>query len=251
MKGFVIGLGWVTAAGIGQGRRGDRFAFGSGDLPVPVRRELFAAPYPRFGRLDDFSRLGLAGIALALADAGFDRWTDKRPVGLCAATTCGCLATDFSYFDTVVAEGGALASPNLFAYTLANTFVGEAAIRFGLTGPALVVNAAADDPFCGLRIGLEALLDGDCPLVVAGICDLVPPPPLALPGQGAGALFLVLAGAEAVTLPPYGELSWATPAAVEMGGTPVRDWEALAAACSAQLPPSGRRPAPPADRKTD
>ncbi len=47
------------------------------------------------------------------------------------------------YFEQVIANGGNLASPNLFALTLPNIFLGEAAIRFGLTGPGFAVNCSA------------------------------------------------------------------------------------------------------------
>ena len=63
-----------------------------------------------------------------------DHWQQKRRVAILAETYSGCLETDCDYFTTVIPEQGALASPQLFAYTLSNTFLGEAALRFGLTG---------------------------------------------------------------------------------------------------------------------
>lgn len=163
MNAFVIGIGWVTVAGIGQGRQNKHFAMPPGELPAFTRKDIFDEPYPRFGRLDGFSRLGLAGIALALADAGLDQWERKRNIGVMAGTVCGCLGTDRAYFDSVLPERGALASPKQFAYTLPNTFLGEAAIRFGLTGSSLVLNDTDRGGFSPLCMAMESLFWGILP----------------------------------------------------------------------------------------
>ncbi len=139
MKVFVTGIGWVGAAGMGTGRGAAPFALPPGKLPLISRQEVFPDPYSRFGRLDAFSRLALAGVALALRDAGLEKWTEPRTVSIAASTTYGCTCTDLDYLATLD-EAPGLASPQLFAYTLPNTFLGEAAIRFGLTGPTLIVS---------------------------------------------------------------------------------------------------------------
>ncbi|MBN1141349.1 MAG: beta-ketoacyl synthase [Deltaproteobacteria bacterium] len=234
MRIYITGIGWVTPSGIGRGRARDRFSWGSGELPALSRRELFSEPYPRFGRLDDFSRLGLSGIALALSDAGLDAWQEKRPIGIVAETRLGCLATDIAYFDTVVSDGGALASPNLFAYTLSNTFLGEAAIRFGLTGPAFVANCDGGNDLGCLRLGIDSLRYGDCPVVVTGRCDLAPPSAIPIRDASTGAIFLVLAaGGEGVPPESYGELRWDSSGFATVDGAAAGTWEELAAACIA------------------
>jgi 3-oxoacyl-[acyl-carrier-protein] synthase II len=225
MKAFVIGIGWVTAAGIGRGRRGDFFAMPSGELPAFSRKDLFTDPWPRFGRLDGFSRLGLAGIALALADAGLDRWEQKRNIGVLAGTASGCLETDMAYFDTVLPENGALASPNLFAYTLPNTFLGEAAIRFGLTGSSLVLNDSDPAGFSPLRMALESLDWKESPLMLAGICDLSPQ------GSAPGTVFLVLSGNRVESMPVYAEISLDVSGGIFVNGNAVDDWTALVESC--------------------
>jgi 3-oxoacyl-[acyl-carrier-protein] synthase II len=225
MKAFVIGIGWVTAAGVGRGRRGDPFAMPPGEPAAFTRKDIFAEPYPRFGRLDGFSRLGLAGIALALADAGLDRWEEKRNIGVLAGTASGCLETDLAYFDTLLPEGGALASPNLFAYTLPNTFLGEAAIRFGLTGSGLVLNDADPARFSPLRMALESLAWEESPLMLAGICDL------AAPGSAPGSVFLVLSGNRVESMPVYAEISLDVSGGIFVNGNAVNDWTALVESC--------------------
>lgn len=236
MKAFVTGIGWVTAAGVGQGRHGDRFAMTEGLLPEISRKDIFPDPYPRFGRLDDFSRLGLAGIALALADSGLDQWSEKRNIGIFAGSTCGCLGTDLAYFDTVLPEGGTLASPNLFAYTLSNTFLGEAAIRFGLSGPAFVVNPGDGTGLGCLSVGLESLAFGECPVSLTGFCDLEPPAMHKEVPPSCGTVFLVLSRQLAEGASAYGELSQDSQGVLRIGETLVTDWFQLMTACLESIP---------------
>ena len=184
MTAQLIGLGWVTAGGLGGGRQQSPFALNPGKLPRLTRKAVFAAPDQRFGRLDDFSKLGLAGIVFALRDAGLETWSGKRPVGLVAATEYGCLQTDAAYFATVLPEHGRLTSPNLFAYTLSSCFLGEAAIRFGLTGPSFVLHDAAPAGLAAFQVALQLLAWGEAATVVAGVCNLPGPFP-ALDAAGA------------------------------------------------------------------
>ncbi len=92
-KAFITGVGWVTAAGMGSGRSGAPFSMERGRIARIARKALFREPDQRFGRLDDFSRLGLAGITLALRDAGLEEWSEKRPTGIICSTVNGCSST--------------------------------------------------------------------------------------------------------------------------------------------------------------
>ena len=140
MKTEIAGIGWVNTTGAGYGRQ-TVFSAGYGEgLPKLSGKDVFHKQLPRYGRMDRYSRLGITAIALALKDAGLDEWVEKREIGIIASTVHGCLNADGDYFDTVIPEGGRLASPNLFAYTLPNTFLGEAAIHFGLTGASFIIN---------------------------------------------------------------------------------------------------------------
>lgn len=243
LTGRISGIGWVTAAGCGQGRQPQAFAMPPGDLPSLSRADVFDQPDRRFGRMDSFSRLGLAGIAFALRDAGLEPWEQKRPVGLIAASAYGCLATDCDYFDTVIPQGGALASPQLFAYTLSNTFLGEAAIRFGLTGSGLVVSSAVASDLLPLGLALESLAWGDADCLVAGICDLAVPAGLPeVPGVVPGAVFLVLERATRQTVLPYGELCREASGQYLFQGRPIDGLQELVVQCRAELKIRPRQP---------
>lgn len=191
MKIHVTGLGWVGAAGAGVGRGPVAFALPPGALPRIASRELLRTPDARFGRMDAFSQLALAGVVLALRDAGIEEWKEPRAVGIAASTRYGCLQTDIDYLATLRPDP-ALASPQLFAFTLPNIFLGEAAIRFGLTGPSVIVSDEEGSGAAALDTASDYVASGG-PAALAGICDLERPAPLpSLPAGTPGALFVVL-----------------------------------------------------------
>jgi 3-oxoacyl-[acyl-carrier-protein] synthase II len=227
MRFTVKGIGWVTPFGLGSGRPGETVQLGSGRPGAPSARRAAArpafgveglkssqfleAPHPRFGRFDSYAKAGFGAIALALRSARLDRWTQKRAIGLVVGTRLGCLEADRAYFQTVAFQGGTLASPNLFAYTLPSTMLGEASIQFGLTGASFVVDDS-DGHLAGIHAALDLLRWGLCEMVVGGWCDVntgvadesegAPNAELCVGDpdeQPCGAVFLVLAkGSEAV-----------------------------------------------------
>lgn len=225
MSVTIRGIGWVTAAGMGCGREADGFSMPQGELPKLKRKDVFTDAYLRFGRIDAFSKLGLAAITFALRDAGLEEWDVKRPIGVVAATRYGCLATDSDYFDSVIPDHGALASPNLFAYTLPNCFLGEAAIRFGLTGPSVVVNEETPDGLGGIRMALDLIRWGECETVVAGVSDLERPAVVDFGEQAPGSVFLVLSRDADVA--GYGVLSRGDGGALLVDGASVSSVEVL------------------------
>jgi 3-oxoacyl-[acyl-carrier-protein] synthase II len=226
MRARVLGLGWVTPGGWGGGAGDAEFRLGGGELPPLARKDFFAEPYPRFGRLDAFSRLGLAAVALALGDAGLEQWREKRPIGLVATSRFGCLATDLDFFRPLAPGGDGLVSPNLFAYTVPNTVLGEAAIRFGLSGPGYVLSAGAEAPFASLETALDILAAGEAEAMVAGCCELPPADATAAPG----AVFLVLGVvADGAGAGAGHRLEFAPE--LQVNGTAVSGWAELVAAC--------------------
>lgn len=222
LSAHLTGIGWVTTQGFGWGGQGGAFALSPGEPPTLSRAEVFPQPDRRFGRMDPFSRLGLAAVTFALRDAGLEVWREKRPIGLIAATAYGCLATDRDYFATVIPDGGALASPQLFAYTLSNTFLGEAALRFGLTGEALVVSEPSPGGLAPLGLALENLAWNGACAMVAGLCDLAPSEGIpTVPGLPPGAVFIVLERDRRAEAPDYGELRRDEKGGYRLNGAPV------------------------------
>jgi 3-oxoacyl-[acyl-carrier-protein] synthase II len=227
---LVTGIGWAGALGVGGGRPSGPFPLADGPLPALSRKDVFDEPNPRFGRMSDYSKLGVAAVAFALRDAGLDRFDAKRPIGVVADSALGCLSTDIEYHDTLLPAGGGLASPALFAYTLANCFLGEAAILFGLTGPGVVLTGdPGGDRLDAMRTAVEMLATGECGVVVAGCCDhpTVPAPP-GIPGVPPGALFLVLESREARSGLRHGRLALAADGSLRLDGAAVADFGGLA-----------------------
>ena len=191
MRVDLHGIGWVTPFGLGSGRPGEVLRLGPGRLPALKSRQFLDAPHPRFGRFDPYAKAGFGAIALALRGAGLDAWKDKRAIGLVVGTRCGCLEADVAYLETAIPEGGVLASPNLFAYTLPGTMLGEASIQFGLTGPSFVVDDS-EDHLAGIRAALDVMRWSLCEAIVAGWCEVDSQILAAGPQEPCGAVFLVL-----------------------------------------------------------
>ena len=191
----ITGFGWVTAAGCGRGRTGGTPLWEAGEPqpPTSVLQGLHGGS--RFGRLDLFSQIGVAAVALALEDAGRLHRTspannNDQTLGLICATTSSCNRTDYDFFKTVQADPR-LASPGLFVYTLATSFLGEAALRFAINGTSLALIEPQPSGAQALRLGLEQLTFGDEDVVITGVCNLFEKTNTGAPFFS-GALFLVL-----------------------------------------------------------
>jgi 3-oxoacyl-[acyl-carrier-protein] synthase II len=204
----VTGVGWVDKESMGWGRRHEKNPFREGAvLPKVTSRMIFGKGLPHFGRLDTYSKIGIAAIAFALKDAQQYEWREKRPMGVFASTTNGCLETDINYLETMFLHGGRLASPSLFAYVLPNIFLGEAAIRFGFTGPCYCVNEDELTGLNGLHMALNNLLLDESPAVIAGLCDAGRPEALkGLEDVTPGAIFFVLEQSPADKSLSYGDI---------------------------------------------
>jgi 3-oxoacyl-[acyl-carrier-protein] synthase II len=202
IKAQITGIGWVNVAGSSRGRcdRAPDWYEGTPVVPTSILKSLKGGS--RFGRLDLFSQIGVAAIGLALQDAGHlqEQPTKKsgnhpqtncnpKTTGLICATTSSCSLTDHKFFNTVKEEPQ-LASPGLFVYTLATSFLGEAALRFSLTGLTMAVIEPRPGAATAISTAIEELNTGDDDLMVTGLCNLFKEESKA--PQISGALFLVL-----------------------------------------------------------
>jgi 3-oxoacyl-[acyl-carrier-protein] synthase II len=170
VEAFLTGVGWVTAAGIGRGKKGS-FSWGEGDLPSISRKDIFADPRPHFGRMDRFSKIGLAAIAMALRDADIDSGMEGT-IGVVASTVRGCVDTDSLYFSAVRDRGAQCASPHLFVFVTGSTFLGEASIEFGLRGPTLLLSEQEPGRCAVLASAVEMISGNQSSVMAAGICDI-------------------------------------------------------------------------------
>jgi len=188
--------------------------------------------------MDIYSKLGLAAITFALKDAGLDKWKKKRPIGIIASTVYGCLGTDIDYYDTVIPQEGLLASPNLFAYTLPTCFLGDAAIRFGLTGTSFVINERHLSGLPGLRMALDCIASGENDTVLVGVCDLGCPALLQSEDKARpSAIFLAIEKLSGRRSSLYGELDLDEKGAVLFNETEIRDLVGLVYECLPESDP--------------
>jgi len=236
MHAEITGIGWVTASGMGKGREEGDFTMPSVRLSDFNPRDVFQKPYPNLRRMDDYSRLGVTAIALALTDAGLDEWTEKRNVGVVASTVFGCLGADVDYYNTVIPNRGAQASPAIFSYTSANSFLGEAAIRFGLTGTNYTLSEKRPTGLGTLNAALRHLCSGDDDKILGGVCDAGCPEIFKQSDEfRPGAVFFMLETIGANPMPSFGRLSSDTPGSLFFNGKPVRDITMLVEQCLAEV----------------
>ena len=232
MKLSITGVGWTTAAGIGRGRQTRQFSMPEGPLPVLTRKAVFDTPYQHFGRLDQFSKLGLASISMALKDAGKNTGIELRDMAIIVSTTYGCSQTDLDYFDTVMTDGGKSASPALFSYTLPNSFLGEASCRFGLTGASFVVNEFPPMGLSGLKAAMDGISFNEFENALVGFCE--PGCPSGFEnnsGTAPGALFFLIDRIEKSVHPPFGTVELNSRNDVLFNGKQIRDLLNLAREC--------------------
>jgi 3-oxoacyl-[acyl-carrier-protein] synthase II len=232
MKAAITGIGWVTSTSMGYGRNCDRFEMLPGKLPEITRKDVFEKPCPHFGRLDRYTRLGLSAIAFALKDADLYRWTQRRHIAIIASTRHGCLETDIDYFNSIITEGGRLARPHLFAYTLPNSFLGEAAIFFGLTGTGFVVSEPSASGLWCLRMALLGIAGRQFKKLVCGMSDLNPP--FLIPETDkatCGALFFIIEKNPTHKDLAYGELAFDRNGILKFDGEEIQSLPGLAEKC--------------------
>ncbi len=246
MIAFITGMGWITPAGMGCGRELVKTADipklqsamcdPNAALPSLTGKAVFGKAYRQFGRMDAYSKLGLAAIAFALRDAGMDQWTEKREIGMIGATRYGCLHTDADYFDTLIPEGGLQASPNLFAYTLPNCFLGEAAICFGLTGSDFMISETAPSGLTSLCMALESIACGESEKMLCGVCDLERPTLISEEDQAwRGAVFFLLERDADRDVSSYGELDLTRSGQILFNGGKADDLMAVVLGCLAGM----------------
>lgn len=186
--------------------------------------------------MDTYSRIGVAAIALALKDAGLDEATDLRDFAVIASTVHGSLYADADYYDTVIPDRGRLASPNLFVYALPNTYLGEAAIYFGLTGPGFVLCESPCSGLHGLCMAIDAVAGEEYEAVLTGICDAGAPPSLGVSDPAPpGALFFVLQWESSARNHSYGDLTQNDRGVIFFRGKRLKDLNDLAAMCTTEI----------------
>ncbi len=180
----IHGIGTVCAFGCGtqilhaaleRGRRPPlREAHPASTLPPALLADV--APLERFApkralrRLDHFSRLALLGAHLALEDAGLSP-ADIAGAGLILATGYGAAATTFSFLDSCIDDGDALASPTHFSHSVHNAAAANTAINLGLRGPCCTVSLFGLSFASALATARAWMIEGRVTSILLGAVD--------------------------------------------------------------------------------
>ncbi len=101
------------------------------DFPV-ISKELYKeylAPYIKFFKMDDLSKLGVICAEILLKDFDVEN-INKNEVALLMGNSNSTIATDLKYQETIKDQP----SPAIFVYTLPNILMGEICIKYGFKG---------------------------------------------------------------------------------------------------------------------
>lgn len=143
--------------------------FGPAILADTSRLEAFV-PKRSLRRIDHISQMALLGTYLALEDAGMPPLTEKR-TGLIVCSGYGASRTTFSFLDSVINDGDALASPTFFSNSVHNSVAGHISILLKLEGPCLTVSQFEMSVPSALMSACQWLNEGRVDQVIFGAVD--------------------------------------------------------------------------------
>lgn len=121
-------------------------------------------------RVDHYSKLGLLGAHLALADAGL-LGSDLSRLGVVVASGYGATATTFAFLDSIIADGDVCASPTHFANSVHNSAAANISIMLGIKGPSLTVSQFDMSVASALVSARHWLAEGRVDAVLFGAID--------------------------------------------------------------------------------
>lgn len=170
---WITGGGFITGSGFGKLSEGKKIIINGDNLIFPATKDIFSRPLTRYGRFDDYTRLGCATIALTLQDANFSHSQTKQPIGIISSSQFECFETDISYYQTTLEQDGLLSSPNLFSYTLPGIMLGECALYFGLTGPTFSVCEQQGIGMAALKLACLLMATNNTNKIIAGWVDSI------------------------------------------------------------------------------
>jgi 3-oxoacyl-[acyl-carrier-protein] synthase II len=132
------------------------------------------------GRLDRLCRLFLSAAHLAVDTAQLViEQADAERVGISFGTGLGCLLSNAEYYQKVVEQGPAAASPRVFTYTVSSAAAGELSINLGIKGANVTSHAGFAAGLQAIGYGFDLIRMGKADVVLAGGADALGPALLA------------------------------------------------------------------------
>lgn len=175
--GFGCGVADLTAAlesGVGR-ITGITVPSAHGPLHLPAfradteRLDDFV-PKRNLRRIDHYSKMGLLGAYMALADGGM-LGTDLSRLGVVVASGYGATATTFAFLDSIISDGDICASPTHFANSVHNAAAANISIMLGAKGPSLTVSQFDMSVPSALVSARQWLAEGRVDAVLFGAID--------------------------------------------------------------------------------
>jgi len=209
--GFGCGVSDLTRALTGSACSPGTLAFstGSGTIAIPAfradvsRLEEFL-PARTLRRIDHYSRLGLLGSHLALADADLPE-AERPRLGVIIASGYGATGMTYAFIKSLVDDGDVGASPTCFASSVHNSAAAHISIQLGAKGPNLTVSNDHLSVPSALATARIWLAEGRAERVLFGaideLSDLIgyirsrTEMEASIPGEGAAFLLLAREGA--------------------------------------------------------
>lgn len=128
----------------------------------------FIAPM-KMRRMNTLSRMGVSAMRLAMVDAGRESLeVSGSAVGCALGTTFGPVQTSVEYLNEYIQKGAALASPQLFAESVANAPGSHIAIEWGFRGFNLTFTQRESSSMAALLFAATQLHKGTVESAVVG-----------------------------------------------------------------------------------
>ena len=132
--------------------------FNTDGFPVDIAAEITG---PKTMAVDAFRQWGLQASAMALQDAGSDRWLDARRVGVIVGSALADLATTERHFDPNQS------SPHHKRWSHVS-LAHEIALKANAYGPCLMINASFASGADAIGIASQKIRSGALDIVIAG-----------------------------------------------------------------------------------
>ncbi len=122
-------------------------------------------------RVNRYSKMALLGACMALEDAGCGIPVDSDRLGVIVASGYGALTTTFDFLDSMIDDGDALASPQLFSNSVHSSAAAHLTILLNIHGPCLTVSQFEMSGITALITAQQWLATGAVDAVLVGAVE--------------------------------------------------------------------------------
>jgi 3-oxoacyl-(acyl-carrier-protein) synthase len=127
-------------------------------------------------QMDAISRLALAAVDLAIADAELDL-SNLSPdqIGVTFGSGYGCLSTNVQYLQGILARGPRFGNPVVFQNTVPNAATGYMSMAYGLRGPTATFSSGRVAGMEALDFAVQQIIEGQADTFVVASAECLCP----------------------------------------------------------------------------